>query len=239
MTVAADRRAAAHQNMLAQKERGEWDATKGDISARIGPLPIPDGYRCLSEVCDRWTTVTLAAMTNPSEQDRIETAERSVSAVLAALVDGNLQAFAVAPDHRVSRIPSTLWLHLSEDAGGAQNAMTTMVDDCLTGAAFEPHYVGNTGVVEEAAFQKIRLVASAPDAESPSARPWEAFNSLKAWLSDPVAATRFADALLATEGVPVCDESARRRVLLQYLGDNGRSLTKDSLAAMRRHGNHS
>lgn len=228
---------AAHADMLAQKQRGEWDPGKGDIPLRIGPVPIPPGYRTLSDACAKWTALTVSSMPEPDERQRDAVADASVSALLDALVDGRVQSFAVAQDHRLSVIPATVWLHLREDAGGQQNAQTSIVNDCLTGAAFEPHYVGATAVIDDAAYDRIRMPPKV-EHSAPSTRPWEAFKSLKAWLSDPVAATRFADALLAAEGVPTCDEPARRRVLLRYLADNGRSITKDSLAAMRRHGDH-
>ena len=223
--------AEAHLAMSDKKLLGTWDPSGGDVPIRIGPLPIPPGYRTLSDVCAKWISLT------PGE-DRDAVSDAAVNVVLDALIGGHVQAFAVGQDHRLSAIPSTLWLHLREDAGGEQNARTCMVDDCLVGAAFEPHYVGGTAVVAEVAFEKIRQVPS-PKSATRSVRPWEAFSSVKAWLADPVAATRFADELLASEGVPSCSEAARRRVLLKYLGDNGRATTKESLAAMRRHGGHS
>lgn len=236
MSVGADRRAAAVADMRAQKAAGTWDATRGDISIRVGSLPIPAGYRTLAEVCDRWVRKCLDRLDRPDDAAQVALAESATSYVLTTLVDGSLQAYAVSPQQVVSRIPSTLWLNLSEDPGAAENAMRTIGDDCITGEAFEPYYIGCTAVVDEESFAKFgstgpdeKLTARDPD------KPWRDFSSTSAWLSSDHATT-FIDDILAAQGEQAPRPVDRARALHKYLNEHGAPIEFSSVESLRRPG---
>lgn len=192
--------AAAFENMNERKARGEWDASRGDIPQRIGPLPVPDGYRTLSEMADRWALLHgtgVAGELGP-------TAER---VVLAALADGSLEAFAADASGGCNRIPRTIWLQLLEEPGGDRNGRMSVTLDCLTGQAFEPSYVGRMGVVRESDYARLDRPASAVVEPGRDDAPWLP-GTVSAWLTGE-ASSEWANARLREQGARI-DERGRR-----------------------------
>ncbi len=225
--------AQAHADMLEQKAAGTWDASRfGDVPARLGPYPVPDGWHTLGEVLAVISADTRAAYDG--------TPDRALRLLLGHLQRGMAAAHALDGAGRVSRIPSTLWLHLLDRPGGWNNYVLTVVWDCLTGASFEPDYVGRTPVVSSEMFRAL-TTAHNPEPDQPPA-PWATFGSVTAWLRDP-ASTTFATAVLMRSDWPTAarlDEKAVRRVLVQtlrdggYLTPSGKPMTLASLSAIRR-----
>lgn len=231
MSVSGHRLEEAYHFMIAAKARGDWDASKGDVPQRLGPLPIPPGYLTLSEVCDSWVTEHLAGIPNADDDIRIKLADDSIAALMTLLINGSLQAYAVSKGPAVNRVPSTLWLHLSEDPGGTQNIMLTIDRDCMTGAAFEPHYAGCTAVVREEAFTAI--TATRLPKVRDQTRPWRDFSSVSAWLSSRQA-TAFIDSLLHEQGDLAPRPIDRDRALHKYLVEHGEAIEFTSLQGRRR-----
>ncbi|QTC90431.1 hypothetical protein [Brevundimonas goettingensis] len=114
--------------------------------------------------------------------------------------------------------------------------MQSIADDCLTGAAFEPYYVGCTAVVDEGTFAAI---GKEPDVELTVARdpvrPWRDFSSTSAWVSSDEA-TAFIDDILAAHGERAPRPIDRSRALHKYLVDHGAPIEFSSVESLRRPG---
>ncbi|HWW12421.1 MAG TPA: hypothetical protein VN018_07885 [Brevundimonas sp.] len=228
--VAWDAVAKAYQDMLLQKSAGTWDASRfGDIPARQGPRPLPDGWHSLSEAFG------LIADNMPSPW---KDAGNALRRLWFDLQNGDIEAHALDGAGRIVRIPWTLWRHLEDGPGGQHNFALTVAWDCLTGTAFEPDYVGLTPVISAATM--LALSVGYTQDEDASA-PWLVFPSVSAWLQHP-SSTAFAVARIRRSGhwaAPV-DERSIRRVLRQtldaggYRTPSGEPMSLTSLSAIRR-----
>lgn len=213
--------AAAYEDMRAQKEAGEWDEARwGDVPARLGPLPVPEGWRTLSEVAD--AIAGHHAFGHP----------HTLPQLLHELQAGRIEAHALDANGRVVRIPSTLWLHLADGPGGQHNIALTVAWDCLTGSAFEPDYVGLTPVVSQHQHRHVVEVYS-------STPPWSSFPSVHAWLKSPDAES-YAAGILRLTGAIVSERAIRDCLFVRldragFVKPNGEPRwSRASIAAIRR-----
>lgn len=192
--------AEALRVMADRKGSGEWDASRGDVPQRLGPLRVPAGCRTLSEMADRWAALNRGVL----GADVGTMAER---VLVRALAEGQLESFAVTPTGECHRIPRLVWQALLEEPGGERNGSMSVTLDCLTGGAFEPSYVGCMGVVTEAAFEKLSTAGAAIVEAGRDDAPWLP-GTPTAWLSSEASGI-WANARLREQGLRV-DERGRR-----------------------------
>lgn len=160
-----------------------------------------------------------------------------------------LRAF-VRQDGEWFQVPTTHWLtaldaHL---AGVVPSPLSLALLSPRLPPAFGP-YAGRAALyAEENVEGFVALIGSEPRAApSPAVRaedperPWRQFpnpGAVKKWLMHPVAATKFADRLLADEGILRPTERERRVALDRYLTQHGVRLGATTVGTYRREGRH-
>ena len=148
------------------------------------------------------------------------------------------------------QIPSTHWL-LALDAhlaGGVPSPLSLALLTPRLPPAFGS-YAGQMALYEAANVEAFVALlrgepGEPPDLDEPTddpVRPWRQYRNpgaVKKWLMHPVAATTFADQLLAAEGVSRPTERDRRAALDRYLTKHGERLGPTTVGTYRREGKH-
>lgn len=219
--------------MRKMKERGDWNYEQGDLPERLAPLPVPAGYRSLSELGHQWSLAHSVFERVPAESDPLTDDELLLfRTLLDALADGSLATYAVNEQGLLGKIPATCWLNLGHEAGALPNLLRSVVYDCLTGDAFEPSFVGAMAVVEDQACERFVAVGRQTGPRDP-ARPWRDHRSVSAWLSSRQS-TAFIDEILEGEGNAAPRPVDRNRALYAYLQRHGESIEFRSIESRRR-----
>lgn len=142
-------------------------------------------------------------------------------------------------------IPPTLWaLAVDAHVAGKKPSPLSLAFLSPTLPPVFGAYAGQVALYGAENVKDFLARVAASTAPVPSAigddpeRPWRSYGSVKRWVMHPVAATRFADTLLAGAGVHGPTEQERRVVLDRHLSQHGHPLGVDTIGTYRRAGKH-
>lgn len=217
----------------------------------VGMVPV--GWVSGGELVYRTANAIHAAlaMSGGAAVEGVAAAQAAEAHIGSALTAARplLRAF-VRQDGEWFQVPTTHWLTALDAhfAGVVPSPLSLALLSPSLPPDFGP-YAGQAALyaAENVAGFVALLGAEPCEAPSPAVRaedperPWRQFRNpgaVKKWLMHPVAATKFADQLLAAEGILRPTERERRVALDRYLTQHGERLGATTVGTYRREGRH-